>query len=162
MILNIILGFFVGTASMYYVNMSMFFAFATLYPNLQFLLFFIIPVKAKWLAWIDAAYFLIAVFQYLFTGHPLLALIPIVAVLNYLLFFAADIGSQFAYWRGRPRARCASSSTRTPTSAPVPGLRWSTSTTPRPDQGPVPPQVCCVRQDRPQRPPDGVPLLLQV
>ena len=81
-ILNIILGFFVGTASMYYVNMSMFFAFATLYPNLQFLLFFIIPVKAKWLAWIDAAYFLIAVFQYLFTGHPLLALIPIVAVLD--------------------------------------------------------------------------------
>lgn len=104
-ILNIILGFFVGTASMYYVNMSMFFAFATLYPNLQFLLFFIIPVKAKWLAWIDAAYFLIAVFQYLFTGHPLLALIPIVAVLNYLLFFAADIGSQFAYWRGRAKSK---------------------------------------------------------
>ena len=104
-ILNIILGFFVGTASMYYVNMSMFFAFATLYPNLQFLLFFIIPVKAKWLAWIDAAYFLIAVFQYLFTGHPLLALIPIVAVLNYLLFFAADIGGQFAYWRGRAKSK---------------------------------------------------------
>lgn len=104
-ILNIILGFFVGTASMYYVNMSMFFAFATLYPNLQFLLFFIIPVKAKWLAWIDAAYFLIAVFQYLFTGHLLLALIPIVAVLNYLLFFAADIGSQFAYWRGRAKSK---------------------------------------------------------
>ena len=73
-ILNIILGFFVGTA-------------------------------AKWLAWIDAAYFLIAVFQYLFTGHPLLALIPIVAVLNYLLFFAADIGSQFAYWRGRAKSK---------------------------------------------------------
>lgn len=91
--------------NMFYVNMSMFFAFATLYPNLQFLLFFIIPVKAKWLAWIDAAYFLIAVFQYLFTGHPLLALIPIVAVLNYLLFFAADIGSQFAYWRGRAKSK---------------------------------------------------------
>ena len=30
-----------------YLNLSMFFAFATLYPNLQFLLFFIIPVKAK-------------------------------------------------------------------------------------------------------------------
>ena len=44
-------------------------------------------------------------FQYLFTGHPLLALIPIVAVLNYLLFFAADIGSQFAYWRGRAKSK---------------------------------------------------------
>ena len=41
-VLNILLGFLLGTASMYYVNMSMFFAFATLYPNLQFLLFFII------------------------------------------------------------------------------------------------------------------------
>lgn len=105
-ILNLIIGFaFQTSVTMYYVNMSMFFAFATLYPNLQFLLFFIIPVKAKWLAWIDAAYFLIAVFQYLFTGHPLLALIPIVAVLNYLLFFAADIGSQFAYWRGRAKSK---------------------------------------------------------
>ena len=89
----------------YYLNYSLFFAFAATYPNMQFLLFFIIPVKAKWLAWIDAAYFLIAVFQYLFTGHPLLALIPIVAVLNYLLFFAADIGSQFAYWRGRAKSK---------------------------------------------------------
>ena len=34
---------------------ELFLAFATLYPNLQFLLFFIIPVKAKWLAWLDAA-----------------------------------------------------------------------------------------------------------
>ena len=46
-LLNILVGFLVGTASMYYVNMSMFFAFATLYPNLQFLLFFIIPVKGQ-------------------------------------------------------------------------------------------------------------------
>lgn len=33
-----------------YVNQSMFFAFAALYPNMQFLIFFIIPVKVKWLA----------------------------------------------------------------------------------------------------------------
>lgn len=72
---------------------------------MQFLLFFIIPVKAKWLAWIDAAYFALAVLQYLLTGHFLYALIPIVAVLNYLLFFAADIGSQFSYWKGRAKNR---------------------------------------------------------
>ena len=91
MVLNILLGFLLGTASMYYVNMSMFFAFATLYPNLQFLLFFIIPVKAKWLAWIDAAFFGISILQMMLAGHPLYALVPVVAVLNYLLFFAADI-----------------------------------------------------------------------
>ncbi len=95
-LLNVLIGFLVGGASMYYVNMSMFFAFATLYPDLQFLLFFIIPVKAKWLAWIDAAYFAFAVVQYLMAGRVLLALIPIVAVLNYLLFFASDIGNLFS------------------------------------------------------------------
>lgn len=90
-ILNIIVGLLVGGASMYYVNMSMFFAFATLYPDLQFLLFFIIPVKAKWLAWFDAAFFAFAVVQCLLAGRFLAALLPIIAVLNYLLFFASDI-----------------------------------------------------------------------
>ena len=108
-LLNILIGFLVGGASMYYVNMSMFFAFATLYPDLQFLLFFIIPVKAKWLAWIDGAYFAIAVIQYLLAGRFLLALIPIVAILNYLLFFASDIGNLFsgmkrrAQWKAQTR-----------------------------------------------------------
>lgn len=95
-LLNILVGFLVGSASMYYVNMSMFFAFATLFPDLQFLLFFILPVKAKWLAWIDAAYFVIAIVQYLLHGYFLFALIPIIAVLNYLLFFASDIGQLFS------------------------------------------------------------------
>lgn len=109
-LLNILIGFLVGGASMYYVNMSMFFAFATLYPDLQFLLFFLIPVKAKWLAWIDAAYFAFAVVQYLLAGRLLLALIPVVAVLNYLLFFATDIGNLFssakrkAQWRAQTRS----------------------------------------------------------
>lgn len=108
-LLNILIGFLVGGASMYYVNMSMFFAFATLYPDLQFLLFFIIPVKAKWLAWIDGAYFAIAVIQYLLAGRFLLALLPIVAILNYLLFFASDIGNLFsgmkrrAQWKAQTR-----------------------------------------------------------
>lgn len=109
-LLNVLIGFLVGGASMYYVNMSMFFAFATLYPDLQFLLFFLIPVKAKWLAWIDAAYFAIAVVQYLLAGRLLLALIPVVAVLNYLLFFATDIGNLFssakrrAQWKAQSRS----------------------------------------------------------
>ena len=100
-LLNIAVGFLVGAASMYYVNMSMFFAFATLYPDLQFLLFFIIPVKAKWLAWFDAAYFAIVVLRSLLGGHVLLALLPVVAVLNYLLFFVSDISNQVSYWKRR-------------------------------------------------------------
>lgn len=65
-----------------YLNLSMFFAFATLFPDVMVLLFFIIPVKIKWLAYLDAALF---VFGIVTTGFPL-NLLPIVAVLNYLLF----------------------------------------------------------------------------
>ena len=50
-LLNIIMGFVMGGTSMYYINMSMFFAFATLYPEMQVLLMGILPIKVKWLAW---------------------------------------------------------------------------------------------------------------
>ncbi len=65
-----------------YIYLSMFFTFATLYPEQRVLLFFFIPVKIKWLAWADAAFFLYGVFT---TPFPA-ALLPVVAVLNYLLF----------------------------------------------------------------------------
>ena len=65
-----------------YLNLSLFFAFATLFPDVQVLLFFILPIKVKWLAYVDAALFVIAVVT---TPFPL-NLLPVVAVLNYLLF----------------------------------------------------------------------------
>ena len=94
-VLNMLLGFVTGYATMTYVNLSMFFAFATLYPNTQFLIFFFIPVKVKWLAWLDAALFAWSIIQYLIGGHFLMALIPILAILNYFLFFSADFARLF-------------------------------------------------------------------
>jgi len=94
-ILNALLGFLTGYATMNYVNLSMFFSFATLYPNAQFMLFFFLPIKAKWLAWFDAAIFAWSVVSYLLRGHFLLALIPIIAILNYFLFFSADFARLF-------------------------------------------------------------------
>ena len=41
-----------------YINLSMFLAFATLFPDMQLLLLFI-PIKIKWLAYLDAALFLV-------------------------------------------------------------------------------------------------------
>ena len=90
-VLNIIFGFIAGYASMSYVNLSLFFAFATLYPDLQFLLFFFIPVKAKWLAWFDAAFFALAVVLSLAQLNILGALLPLVAILNYFIFFWDEI-----------------------------------------------------------------------
>lgn len=90
-VFNIAVGFAAGFATMHYVNMSMFFAFATLYPDMQFLLFFFLPVKAKWLAWLDAAWFLWEILQMGMEGMYLWMLLPVVAILNYFLFFWSDI-----------------------------------------------------------------------
>ena len=89
-LLNILVGLAVGYTNMYYVNLSMFFSFATLYPDLQILLFFFIPIKVKWLAYLDAFFFLMSIGSYLIGGNPLAALIPVVAILNYILFFWGD------------------------------------------------------------------------
>ena len=86
-----------------YVNLSMFFAFAMLYPETQFLVFFIIPVKVKWLAWIDAAFFALSVVTSLFRLDILNALLPVVALLNFFVFFWTNITDEIAYRRGRTR-----------------------------------------------------------
>jgi len=36
-------------------GVSMLFAYAYLFPDMQFLIFFVVPVKVKWLAWLGAA-----------------------------------------------------------------------------------------------------------
>ena len=70
-----------------YVYLSMFFSFATLFPDMQVLLFFIIPVKMKWLAILDAAFF---VYGILTTRFPV-NLLPVVAVLNFFIFCGGDL-----------------------------------------------------------------------
>ena len=69
-----------------YINLSMFFAFATLYPDNVVLLFFIIPIKMKWLAVIDALYFAYSIFSNLGAGMGLMSFLPLIAILNYFLF----------------------------------------------------------------------------
>ena len=85
------------------VNLSMFFAFAMLYPDTQFLLFFFIPVKVKWLAWIDAAYFVLKVLLGLLSGSILSALLPVIAILNFIVFFWTNICDEIAWRRGRAK-----------------------------------------------------------
>ena len=42
--------------STYYLNLASFLAFAVLFPDVRVYLFGILPIKVKWLAWIDVAY----------------------------------------------------------------------------------------------------------
>ena len=82
--------YFTGVVLMdvYYLNMSLFLGYATLYPQAQFLLFFIIPIKA----WAFALFDLVVIFAGLF-HMPFTAanLFPLVALGNYFLFFGKDV-----------------------------------------------------------------------
>ena len=88
-----------------YVNLSMFLAFATLWPDQKVLLFYIIPVKMKYLAWVDAALFAVSVVQYIIIGRIGLALVPIVAMAGYLLFFGEWLLSFVSPKRARQKAK---------------------------------------------------------
>ena len=70
-----------------YLYYSLFLAFAALYPDMQFMLFFVLPVKAKWLAAIDLIYFLMAIVM----GSTSLRLAAIASLVNIVLFFGEDI-----------------------------------------------------------------------
>jgi len=83
---TILSGLITGFAINYYLNMSLFFAFAILYPNLQLRLFFLIPIKAKYLGYLNAALFLYD----LITVNWQAKVALLVALLNIALFFGGD------------------------------------------------------------------------
>lgn len=67
----------------YYVNLSIFLAFAASYPDKRVMLYFIIPIKIKWLAYLDVALLL-----YSFIGGGAEARVAITAsLLNFIVFF---------------------------------------------------------------------------
>lgn len=80
----------------------MFFSFAVLYPDQIVLLFFILPIKIKWLALVDALYFVLAVVKLSFPVN----LLPVVAVLNFVLFCWDDI-SQYIHLHSRSQKNTA-------------------------------------------------------
>lgn len=95
------LGVMFGT---YYLNFSLFFAYAATYPDATFLLFFFIPIKAKWLGIINGVYFGVTILAGFFTNlfpisvlyglaqagiiaHPAYSVMALVSLGNFLLFF---------------------------------------------------------------------------
>lgn len=88
-----------------YVNLSMFFAFAFLFPNTQVLLFFFIPIRMKWLAYLDAAMFAFDVVRCLLAGNWGGALLPVIALLNFAVFIWPEVHymADRAAYRHRPQ-----------------------------------------------------------
>lgn len=87
---------YIGTE---YLNLSLFFAFAMLYPNVQLYLFGIIPIKIKYLAWIDGAYFIWTVIEAFLPAYgggiygeyyKANAVAAVVSLLNFFIFYLSS------------------------------------------------------------------------
>ena len=94
-----------GIYSAYYLNMAMFFAFAALYPDMQVLLFWFFPIKVKWIALLDAALFGFDILSSLLQLNFLSALLPVVALLNFFIFFWTDPQENLLYHRRQAQHR---------------------------------------------------------
>lgn len=92
---TIIGGLLVGSATNVYLNLSLFFAFAMLFPNHEVRLFFFIPIRVKWLALLDAVLFVIGFILSDWGARVSM----LVSVANFILFFWGDFLDMFRRFR---------------------------------------------------------------
>lgn len=83
---TIVAAMITGYATNNYLNMSLFLAFAALFPEEEVLLFFVIPMKVKYLAYLDLGYFAIG----LIFGSWSMKAAAIASLINFFLFFGSD------------------------------------------------------------------------
>lgn len=83
------------TGTMSYLNESLFLSFATLFPEMQVLLFFFIPIKVKWMGIIAAVLMIV---QFI-TGDLGTKLMILASFLNYILFFGPVLWDKIKYGR---------------------------------------------------------------
>lgn len=114
LLLQLIFGIPVLLSS-HYVNLSMFLAVATMIPDQRVYVYMIIPVKMKWLAWLDLGLTFYEVIRGLVAvgklwgiyplridiGLVFYQLIPLIALLNYFLFFGREIRNLLPDWMRR-------------------------------------------------------------
>ena len=121
LLMDVFCMIFGGNATVYYLNLSLFLGYATLYPESRFLLFYIIPVKAWIFAVIDLAITLYEVVGMTMAGLFPLSLFPLVAIANYFLFFGKDVANVFPLsWRANSRRAFKKKKTYGPKTVPFP------------------------------------------
>ena len=76
----------VGLISTNYITMSIFLAFAAIYPDMEVLLYFILPIKMKWMALVYAA---MAVYYFIQGGLATRVAIA-ASLLNFVIFFLSS------------------------------------------------------------------------
>lgn len=101
MIGAILASFFTGYGTNTYLNLSLFLAFAAFYPDFQVRLFFFLPVKIKYLAFLDILLYLYSLIIGTWSSRAAL----LMSLLNILLFFGSDLfrhlKQQSGYWKTR-------------------------------------------------------------
>ena len=98
---SIIAALITGYADNTFLNLSLFFAYAALYPDEQVLLFMLLPIKMKYLALVDAALYL----YYFIVGTASTRITIVLCLLNVALFLGGDIINtirrESRYWKTR-------------------------------------------------------------
>lgn len=72
-----------GFFSTYYINMSIFLAFAASYPDMELMLYFILPIKIKWMALVYAVMILYSMVR----GNAAVRVAILASLLNFVIFF---------------------------------------------------------------------------
>lgn len=75
--------YFGGYFSTVYINLSLFLAFAAIYPDVQFRLYFLIPIKAKWMGIVEVVLVVFMFIQTNWIGRTAI----IASLLNFLVFY---------------------------------------------------------------------------
>ena len=86
-----------GVASNGFLYGSTFLAFAFLYPDFLFYLFFVLPVRVKYLAWIAWGGYL---FMFI-SGNWMTRVLILAAVLNFLVFFRKELWQRMRHGHRR-------------------------------------------------------------
>ena len=87
----------------YYISLSVFLAYAMTYPEMKILLYFVIPIKMKWMA---LFYVLIVgwnVVSYVMNGAWFMALPIVASLLNFIIFFLGSNRNRFSPKQARRR-----------------------------------------------------------
>ena len=87
-----------------YVNTALFMAYALTYPDAMVRIYFILPIKMKWLAILEAVLYALSVVRYAMAGLWGMALTPVVAMLNLFIFFSPDFSRRADQFQARHRS----------------------------------------------------------
>jgi len=76
-----------GAFSTYYINLSIFLAFAASYPDMKVMLYFIIPIKIKWMALLSVVTLAFSFVQ----GNWAIRVAIIASLLNFIVYFLSTM-----------------------------------------------------------------------